>query len=164
MIQARRLSKRTIRIRCASVGALDRYRIHSIGLPASSYSSDPCPEIPTVFVDPARMTREIKGFSGDKGEPAESTSVPNGEPGLALLRPDELLVATRPKPLVRSVVATTIQQINRRVKGTEKFWSENANPMLQLRADLISDNQPLDRFWKQRGGNLPHWSQYNIAT
>ena len=71
---------------------------------------DPCPEIPTVFVDAERMsrlTREIKGFSGDKGESAEATSQSSAEDSESLLKPDELHVSTRPKPLVRSVIATT---------------------------------------------------------
>jgi hypothetical protein len=35
-----------------------------------------------------------------------------------------------------------------RVKGTEKFWCEQgAEAILQLRADLLSDDQPLDVFW-----------------
>ena len=40
---------------------------------------------------------------------------------------------------------------NRRVKGSEKFWSEQgAEAILQLRADYLSENEPLDRFWEDR--------------
>jgi len=54
-------------------------------------------------------------------------------------------------PIMSSYVESTVKQINYRVKGTEKFWGESgAEAILQLRADYLSDNQPLDRFWQQR--------------
>ena len=46
----------------SKVGAL-------IKMTGQTYDSDPCPEIPTIFVDASRMSRlthEIKGFSGDR--------------------------------------------------------------------------------------------------
>lgn len=296
----------------SKVGAL-------IKMTGKTYERDPCPEIPTIFVDPARMsrlTREIKGFSGDKGEPTEATAASDAVESESLIKPDELHVSTRPQPLVRSVIATTgnvqafgkllagaayargfmaaerrafvgdgmacnwtlhekhfgrftpildivhaicylyhaaiggdpspeswqrycdwaqwlwggeidqllesmrgyqaeirlpqesdketsaralladairyignqrsrmnyaryrqeglpitsayiestIKQINRRVKGTEKFWSVNADPMLQLRADFISENQPMAQFWKRRKERLSIWSQYKMAV
>ena len=40
---------------------------------------------------------------------------------------------------------------NRRVKGTEKFWSEGGpEAILQLRPDYLSETQPLERFWEDR--------------
>jgi hypothetical protein len=54
-------------------------------------------------------------------------------------------------PLTSSLMESAVKQINRRVKGTEKFWSEaGAEALLQLRADQLSDDQPLDEFWKRR--------------
>jgi hypothetical protein len=51
-------------------------------------------------------------------------------------------------PLTSSHVESTIKQINRRVKGTEKFWSRpTSEAVLQLRADYLSDSVPLDSFW-----------------
>ena len=36
-----------------------------------------------------------------------------------------------------------VKQINQRVKGTEKFWSEEGSEaVLQLRADHLSDGEP----------------------
>ncbi len=44
-----------------------------------------------------------------------------------------------------------IKQINRRVKGSEKFWSEpGAEAILHLRADDLSETEPMARFWNQR--------------
>jgi hypothetical protein len=54
-------------------------------------------------------------------------------------------------PITSSLMESAVKQINRRVKGTEKFWSEDgAEALLQLRADQLSDGQPLDEFWERR--------------
>jgi hypothetical protein len=54
-------------------------------------------------------------------------------------------------PITSSLMESVVKQVNRRVKGTEKFWSEDgAEAILQLRADQLSDDQPLDAFWKRR--------------
>jgi hypothetical protein len=62
-------------------------------------------------------------------------------------------------PLTSSHIESTIKQINRRVKGTEKFWSQAmSEAVLQLRADYLSDSVPLAPFWlrhqsRQTGAN-----------
>jgi hypothetical protein len=54
-------------------------------------------------------------------------------------------------PITSSLMESVVKQVNRRVKGTEKFWSEDgAEAILQLRADQLSDDQPLDVFWQRR--------------
>jgi hypothetical protein len=54
-------------------------------------------------------------------------------------------------PIMTSAVESTIKQINRRVKGSEKFWSEpGAEAILQLRADYLSETEPMRRFWDRR--------------
>jgi hypothetical protein len=54
-------------------------------------------------------------------------------------------------PISSSHVESVVKQINQRVKGTEKFWSEEGSEaVLQLRADYLSDGQPLDAFWQRR--------------
>lgn len=54
-------------------------------------------------------------------------------------------------PLTSSHIESTIKQINRRVKGTEKFWSRSTSEaILQLRADHLSDSSPLTSFWLRR--------------
>lgn len=91
----------------SKVGAL-------IKMTGEVYDQDPCPEIPRIFVEPSRMsrlTREIKGFSGDSGERPETTSEPPETTDLRLIEPDELHASARPKPLVRSVIATTKNMI-----------------------------------------------------
>ncbi len=54
-------------------------------------------------------------------------------------------------PITSSLMESVVKQVNRRVKGTEKFWSERgAEAILQLRADQLSDDQPLEAFWQRR--------------
>ena len=54
-------------------------------------------------------------------------------------------------PITTSHVESTVKQFNRRVKGTEKFWSEEgAEALLQLRADYLSETEPMEKFWKDR--------------
>ena len=54
-------------------------------------------------------------------------------------------------PITSSHVESTVKQFNRRVKGTEKFWSEEgAEAILQLRADYLSETEPMETFWQER--------------
>jgi len=54
-------------------------------------------------------------------------------------------------PIVSSYVESAVKQFNYRVKGTEKFWRETgAEEILQLRADYLSDGNPLSQFWQRR--------------
>jgi hypothetical protein len=54
-------------------------------------------------------------------------------------------------PIMSSYVESAVKQFNFRVKGTEKFWSEvGSEGVLQLRADDLSDDEPLPAFWQRR--------------
>ncbi len=54
-------------------------------------------------------------------------------------------------PITSSYVESAVKQFNQRVKGTEMFWTEEgAEAMLQLRADHLSANEPLAKFWQTR--------------
>jgi hypothetical protein len=54
-------------------------------------------------------------------------------------------------PITSSHMESTVKMFNRRVKGTEKFWSEQgAEAILQLRADHLSETEPLEAFWENR--------------
>jgi hypothetical protein len=50
------------------------------------------------------------------------------------------------------------------VKGTEKFWDQGAEPLLQLAADHLSETEPLLRFWNRRPSQLPSTRCYHIAV
>ena len=53
-------------------------------------------------------------------------------------------------PLTSSPMESTVKQINRRIKGTEKFWFEGIDPMLHLVADRFSQTNVTDKFWSRR--------------
>jgi hypothetical protein len=54
-------------------------------------------------------------------------------------------------PLTSSLMESAVKEVSRRVKGTEKFWSEEgAEAILQLRADQLSDGERLEEFWQRR--------------
>jgi hypothetical protein len=54
-------------------------------------------------------------------------------------------------PWTTSHVESTVKVFNRRVKGSEKFWSEaGAEAMLQVRAAFLSEDGRLDRHLKER--------------
>lgn len=54
-------------------------------------------------------------------------------------------------PITSSHIESTNKLLNHRVKGTEKFWSRRgAEAMLQMKADTLSDTNPLDKFWRER--------------
>jgi hypothetical protein len=67
-------------------------------------------------------------------------------------------------PITSSHIESTIKQINRRVKGTEKFWSSGgADALLQLAADYLSDTAPLTIFWRERMNQATGQRHYQIA-
>ena len=53
-------------------------------------------------------------------------------------------------PVSSAAVESTIKQINRRVKGTEKFWLEGGfEAVLQLRAAHLSEDGRSDDYWSR---------------
>jgi hypothetical protein len=58
-------------------------------------------------------------------------------------------------PITTGHVESTIKQMNHRVKGTEKFGSEDgAEAIRRLRADRLSETRPHDDFWQRRQARL----------
>jgi len=57
-------------------------------------------------------------------------------------------------PITSAYVESTVKQINRRIKGTEKFWSHDVEGMLTLVADHLSDTPTLAKFWRHRAAHL----------
>jgi hypothetical protein len=59
-------------------------------------------------------------------------------------------------PITSCLVESLIKEFNRRVKGTEKFWNrpQGAEAILQVRAALLSEGEPLSRFILRRPGQL----------
>lgn len=67
-------------------------------------------------------------------------------------------------PITSSPVESVIKQINRRIKGTEKFWDEGADPMLHLVADRLSQTNVTPQFWFRRLNRLIQDARYRLAT
>ena len=68
-------------------------------------------------------------------------------------------------PINSSHIESTVKQISRRVKGSEKFWTEQGGEaLLQLRADQLCDTAPLDTFWLQRPRQATGTRNYKRST
>jgi len=68
-------------------------------------------------------------------------------------------------PITSSYVESAVKQFNYRVKGTEKFWDEEgAEEILQLRADFLSDDDPLKGFWQNREASESGQRRYRKAA
>ena len=64
-----------------------------------------------------------------------------------------------------SAVESVIKMINRRVKGSEKFWSEpGAEAILQLRADSLSEAEIMNRFWSEREAQTSSRRPYHCSA
>lgn len=54
-------------------------------------------------------------------------------------------------PITSSLMESTVKQINQRIKGTEKFWSDaGSKAVLQLKANTLCDSDPQAKFWAAR--------------
>jgi len=68
-------------------------------------------------------------------------------------------------PIMTSAVESVIKMINKRVKGSEKFWSEaGAEAILQLRADYLSETETMSRFWLARESTASGFRPYRRAA
>ncbi len=68
-------------------------------------------------------------------------------------------------PITSSLMESAVKQINQRVKGTEKFWSEQGSEaVLQLRADELSDAAILQSFWERRQAEATGQRRYRRSA
>jgi len=67
-------------------------------------------------------------------------------------------------PITSAHIESTVKLINRRIKGTEKFWErETSEGVLQLRADYLSDSNPMADFWRRYHANQTGSGAYRNA-
>lgn len=67
-------------------------------------------------------------------------------------------------PLTTSLMESSVKQIGRRVKGSEKFWSPSGgDELLTLRGDLVSDGNRLSKFLSQFAGPADGTRSYGCA-
>ena len=68
-------------------------------------------------------------------------------------------------PITSSRMESAVKQINQRVKGSEKFWSEEGSEsVLQLRADQLSDGAILEAFWDRRQAEATGQRRYRRSA
>lgn len=67
-------------------------------------------------------------------------------------------------PITSSQIESTVKQINRRVKRTEKSWDQGAVPLLTLAAAHLSETNRLDQFWRNRKCQLQTARKYQAAA
>lgn len=68
-------------------------------------------------------------------------------------------------PITSSHIESTVKEMNRRVKGSEKFWTAaGGEALLQLRADQLSDTQPLALHWLRRSQSASGTRTYAKAA
>lgn len=54
-------------------------------------------------------------------------------------------------PLTSSLMESTVKQVSRRVKGSEKYWSSaGGEAILRLRGEQLSDDDPMRDYWRRR--------------
>ena len=53
-------------------------------------------------------------------------------------------------PITSCHVESTVKQVNKRMKGSEKFWSSGGEPLLALVADELCETNAVGNFWQRR--------------
>lgn len=68
-------------------------------------------------------------------------------------------------PLTSSLIESTVKQVSRRVKGSEKYWStEGGEMMLRLRGEYLSDGNPMGAYWTRRSRQATGMRTYRRNT
>jgi hypothetical protein len=68
-------------------------------------------------------------------------------------------------PITSSLMESAVKQINQRVKGSEKFWSEKGSEaVLQLRADHLSEGDIMETFWERRQAEATGQRRYRRSA
>ena len=67
-------------------------------------------------------------------------------------------------PITSAHIESTVKQLNRRFKGTEKFWSAGAEALTTLAGDYLSDTPTPARFWQERPHRLTGARTPNLAA
>jgi hypothetical protein len=67
-------------------------------------------------------------------------------------------------PLTSSLMESTVKQVSRRVKGSEKYWSSaGGEAMLRLCGEYLSDDEPMRDYWDYRSRHAPGTRAYRAA-
>lgn len=68
-------------------------------------------------------------------------------------------------PLTSSLMESTVKQVSRRVKGTEKYWSSaGGEAILRLRGEYLSDDEPMRDYWDHRSRHASGTRAYRTSA
>ena len=68
-------------------------------------------------------------------------------------------------PLTSSLMESTVKQVSRRVKGSEKYWSSaGGEGMLRLRGEYLSADDPMREYWSSRSRDACGTRAYRAAA
>ena len=66
--------------------------------------------------------------------------------------------------LTSSLMESTVKQVSRRVKGSEKYWSSaGGEGMLRLRGEYLSNDEPMTKYWSSRSRDACGTRAYRAA-
>jgi len=123
--------------------------------------------------DVAEVIEHLKTLQAEHGQPPDDTpSDPRHHVDRALTyftnnarHMDYPTYRQQGLPITSAHIESTVKLINRRIKGTEKFWAKpTAEGVLQLRADTLSDSQPLTGFWRRYHASQTGSTAYQRAA
>jgi hypothetical protein len=67
-------------------------------------------------------------------------------------------------PLTSSLMESTVKQVSRRVKGSEKYWSSaGGEAMLRLCGEYLSEDEPMEAYWDHRSRHASGTRAYRVA-
>jgi hypothetical protein len=67
-------------------------------------------------------------------------------------------------PITTTLIESTVKQINRRMKGTEKFWGPGGEAQLQLCSDRLSQTAPLEQYWQRHATHQTGFRKHRAKT
>ena len=111
-----------------------------------------------------QTSRGIAGPNSDENDPRRKLAETIGYLQKNVSRMDYPRYRTSGLPTTSCLIESQVKEINHRVKGSEKFWDQGAEPLLQLAADHLSETEPLHCFWKRRPSQLPSTRCYHAAA
>jgi hypothetical protein len=114
----------------------------------------------------AAVRAELRVWQGRVGEPPPGEELPANDRRRLLAEAVTYLGNNQSRmdypryrreglPVTSSLVESLVGEFNARMKGREKFWNRpgGPEPVLQLRAAVLSDDDRLARHFEQRPGN-----------
>jgi hypothetical protein len=130
--------------------------------PSAASPEDPCPQLPETFRHVEKVASLAESAALEVKQEPEERAVYKGPKRILrtclsnnLTRMDYPRYRRLGLPITSAPMESLVKQINLRVKGTEMFWNDptGAEPILQLRAASLSEDDRLDHHLRHRPGS-----------